>query len=59
MESIKVTVDFIKYSSQKLKINFSTDFSPPSRYIAPTIASKQSLLILSADLSSFLCEEPN
>ena len=26
--------------------------------MAPTIASKQSLLILSANLSSFLCEEP-
>ena len=39
-------------------MNFSADFIPPSRYIAPTIASKQSLVILSADLISFLCEEP-
>jgi hypothetical protein len=59
LESIKVTVDFNKYSSQKLRINFSTDLRPPSKYMAPTIASKQSLLILSADLSSFLCEDPN
>ena len=59
MESIKVTVDLIKNSSQKFRINFSTDFKPPSKYIAPTIASKQSLLILSADLSSFLWEDPN
>ena len=51
--------DFTRYSSQKIKINFSTDFNPLSRYIAPIIASKQSLLILSADLSSFLWEEPN
>ena len=40
-------------------MNFSTVLSPPSKYIAPTIASKQSLLILSADLPSFLFEDPN
>ena len=58
LESINVIVDFNKCSSQKLSINFSTDLRPPSKYIAPTIASKQSLLILSADLSSFY-EAPN
>ena len=57
-ESINVIVDFKRYSFQKLKINFSAHFKPLARYMAPTIASKQSLLILSANLSSFLCDEP-
>ena len=44
--------------SQKFSINFSDDFIPPSKYIAPTIASRLSLTILSADLSIFFCEDP-
>ena len=53
-ESIKVTIDLSIKGSQKFKINFSDDFKPPSIYMAPTIASKQSLIILSVDLSKFL-----
>jgi len=44
--------------SHRFSINFSDDFIPPSKYIAPTIASRLSLTILSADLSIFFCEVP-
>ena len=57
-ESIKVTIDLSIKGSQKFKINFSDDFKPPSIYMAPTIASKQSLIILSVDLSKFLWDVP-
>ena len=50
--------ELVNKNFKNKRLNFSTDLRPPSKYIAPTIASKQSLLILSADRSTFLCVDP-
>ena len=52
-------IDLSMYAPQQFKINFSEDLSPPSKYIAPTKASKQSLIILSVDPLNFYVTNPN